>query len=168
MKVIIEMGGTKVNIFTIGPSGVPDQSTIPTSSPSDFKNHISARFRDQKVSRIIFACFGPLSLAMKDYGTILNTSKPGWKHTNIYDWLKQHLCEDICLVTDATLSALGAMQKYKLQEAFFSYVTIGTGIGGYNVFKGDVLQNETHPEIGHMYLELSEKNICEYHGHCFE
>jgi len=71
-------------------------------------------------------------------------------------------------VTDVTLPAIGAMTKYKLQDSFFSYVTVGTGIGGCNIFKGNVLQNEVHPEVGHMYLEHTNENICGYHAHCFE
>lgn len=60
------------------------------------------------------------------------------------------------------------MKKYRLQEKFFTYVTVGTGIGGCNIFKGMILQNEFHPEMGHMYLGYSDAKLCEYHSHCFE
>ena len=168
MNAIIEMGGTKVNIFTDRELGVFNKSTISTPEPEEFKNYIFLMFKDQTVKKVILASFGPVSFGSKDYGSILNTPKTAWRNTNLYGWIKKNICENTVLVTDVTLPALGAMKKYKLQNSFFSYVTVGTGIGGCNIFKGNVLQNEFHPEVGHMYLEHSDENICGYHEHCFE
>lgn len=168
MNVIIEMGGTKTNFFFDALRGSYKKLTIETVKPNEFKDYISSQFGNHSVSRIILGCFGPVSFNEKNYGTILNTPKTSWKYTNIYDWLKKNICSDIALVTDVTLPALGAMKKYQLQKKFYSYITVGTGIGGCNIFRGNILQNLFHPEFGHMYLGHSDKNICNYHSHCFE
>ena len=168
MHLIIEMGGTKINFFVIEKAGSHSKLSIPTTNPNDFKEYVVKKFRGKLISKIVLACFGPISFDGPNYGEILMTPKKFWQHTNIYQWLKHSICREITLVTDVTLPALGAMEKYNLEENFFTYVTIGTGIGGCNVYKGTILQNEMHPEIGHMYLGYSEEKFCEYHPHCFE
>ena len=168
MKLIIEMGGTKINLFIIAEYKKYQRVILPTTTPDAFKNYILVNFTRQNITKIIFACFGPIALDEKNYGKILNTPKKGWQNLNIYEWLKSYICSDIVLLTDVALPALGAIQKYNLQENFCSYLSIGTGIGGCNIFKGQLLQNEVHPEVGHMYLEASDQVHCQYHTHCFE
>jgi len=168
MNLIIEMGGTKIIFFIIEESGVQRKKSIITSSPSNFKDYVDKNFRGQSIGKVVLACFGPISFDSHNYGEILNTPKISWRNENIYSWLKLNVCSNITLVTDVAMPAIGAIDKYGLEDSFFSYVTIGTGIGGCNIFKGSILQNEVHPEIGHMYLRDSDDNFCEYHSHCFE
>lgn len=168
MQLIIEMGGTKINFYVVTESLLTDKFTVPTTHPEDFKDYISKRFKGQTIRKLIFACFGPISLDSYNYGEILNTPKRSWSHVNIYSWLKQNICDDVVLVTDVALPALGAVEKYALKDSFFSYLNVGTGIGGCNIFKGTILQNEVHPEIGHMYLGCQDGSWCGYHSHCFE
>jgi fructokinase len=168
MNLIIELGGTKINFFVTEKSVMRSKISVPTTSPDDFKDYVVSKFGGQLITKIILACFGPISFDSHNYGEILNTPKKFWRHVNIYDWLKLNVCADINLVTDVAMPAIGAIEKYSLEDSFFSYITIGTGIGGCNVIKGSVLQNEVHPEIGHMYLGRSDENCCEYHSHCFE
>jgi len=168
MNLIIEMGGTKINFFVIGESAHAIKFSVPTADPEDFKDYLVTKFKGQTIKKLILACFGPISLDAHNYGEILNTPKQNWRHVNIYDWLKQRVCRDTVLVTDVSLPAIGAIKKYQLQGSFFSYITVGTGIGGCNIYKGTILQNELHPEIGHMYLGDLEESYCGYHSHCFE
>jgi fructokinase len=168
MNLIIEMGGTKIFFFVVEECQVQSKKSILTSSPDDFKSYVESKFRGQLIDKIVLACFGPISFDSHNYGEILNTPKTLWRNENIYSWLKLNVCSNITLVTDVAMPAIGAIDKYSLEDSFFSYVTIGTGIGGCNVFKGSILQNEVHPEIGHMYLRNSDENCCEYHSHCFE
>jgi fructokinase len=167
-NLIIEMGGTKINFFLVELGGRRSKFSISTSTPSVFKEYVFNTFNGNNIQKIVIGCFGPLSLGKNNYGEILNTPKKNWRNINIYKWLKDNICDDVSLFTDVTLPALGAMRKYRLQENFFSYVTVGTGIGGCNIFKGMILQNEFHPEMGHMYLGFSDAKFCEYHSHCFE
>jgi fructokinase len=162
------MGGTKINFFLIERDASFSKYSIPTTNPDDFKKYVVSKFSEASITKIIFACFGPISLSGHNYGEILQTPKKGWQNCNLYSWLKDRVCEDIILTTDVTLPALGSIKKYNLKDKFFSYITVGTGIGGCNVFKGTVLQNEMHSEIGHSLLGPSEDSFCEYHNHCFE
>jgi fructokinase len=168
MNLIIEMGGTKINFFVVQDNQIHSKFSIPTTTPDDFKKHVVEDFKGKLIDQIILGCFGPLSLSKNNYGEILNTPKKNWRNINIYKWLKDNICDDIILFSDVALPALGAMKKYRLQGKFFTYITVGTGIGGCNIFKGMILQNEFHPEMGHMYLGDSDAKICEYHSHCFE
>ena len=168
MNLVIEMGGTKINFFLIDRDGSFSQYSIPTNNPDDFKNYIINKFSETSIVKIIFACFGPISLSSHNYGEILLTPKKGWRNINLYSWLRDRVCKNVALVTDVTLPALGSIKKYNLKDKFFSYITVGTGIGGCNVFKGTVLQSEMHPEIGHSFLGPSGDSYCEYHNHCFE
>tara|TARA_B100000795_G_scaffold259246_1_gene234072 strand:+ start:797 stop:1663 length:867 start_codon:yes stop_codon:yes gene_type:complete len=167
-NLIIEMGGTKINFFLVEHGGRCSKFSISTSAPSVFKEYVFNTFNGNNIQKIVVGCFGPLSLGENDYGEILNTPKKNWRNVNIYKWLKDNICDDVILFSDVALPALGAMKKYGLQENFFTYITVGTGIGGCNIFKGMILQNSFHPEMGHMYLGNSDAKFCEYHSHCFE
>lgn len=168
MNLIIEMGGTKINFFIVEDRQNQSKFSIPTSSPNDFKKTVVKDFKGKLIDQVILGCFGPLSLGENDYGKILNTPKKQWRNVNIYKWLKDNICDDVILFSDVALPALGAMKKYGFQENYFTYITVGTGIGGCHIFKGTVLHNEFHPEMGHMYLGDSDTEVCEYHSHCFE
>lgn len=162
------MGGTKINFFLVEQSGRYSKYSISTSTPIFFKDYVFKKFSGNNIRKIILGCFGPMSLGKNNYGEILNTPKKDWRNANIFKWLKDNICEDIRLFSDVALPAFGAMNKYRLQENFFTYITVGTGIGGCSIFRGMILQNEFHSEMGHMYLGYSDAKICEYHSHCFE
>jgi fructokinase len=55
----------------------------------------------------------------------------------------------------------------------FSYITVGTGIGGGGMANGRLLHGLVHPEVGHMRIPHDHardpfEGVCPYHGDCFE
>ena len=102
MNLIIEMGGTNINLFVTNESDLYSKMSISTNAPDDFKKYMRSNFRAKAVQKLVLACFGPVSLESYNYGQILNSPKKLWRHENIYNWLKSNICNDIVMVNIAS------------------------------------------------------------------
>lgn len=175
----VEAGGTK---FACGVGSGKGEllvyETFPTTTPEETLENVCKFFNKNKVEAIGVGSFGPLNLNSKspDYGSILNTVKPGWQSINIPRQLNERLQIKTAIVTDTDSAAIG--------EQFFGkgvglinivYITIGTAIGGTVIINNDIVHGISHPEMGHIIIP-SDNNLfnedsaggCSYHKNCLE
>ena len=100
---------------------------------------------------------------VKDDGTVLGCVNLGWPVFNVSQALEELLNIPIKVANDANIAALGEMYKGggKGYEDMIM-VTLGTGVGGGVIIKGQVIAGVTGAggEIGHMNVNPHEKTSC--------
>ena len=169
----VEAGGTKWVCATgTGPDDLRAQATIPTTQPADTIARVAEFFQAHDgIAAIGIGSFGPLDL---DRGTITTTPKPGWSGTDVVALLSSRLHLPVVIDTDVNAAALGEHRWGAAQGLdTFCYVTVGTGVGGGAMVRGELTHGLLHPEFGHMRIPHDRgrdpfPGSCPYHGDCFE
>jgi len=121
------------------------------------------------------AAFGPLIVDphSPDFGTMLETPKPGWSGSNLRSSIEAKLQVPVTVDTDVNSAAI-AEQRLGAGQGLSSvaYVTVGTGIGAGLAIEGRSLKGALHAEAGHLSLvRLSGDDfpsVCSFHEHCAE
>lgn len=179
----IEAGGTKFNCAVgTGPDDIRSQVRIETTNPTetlrevmDYLEHASREFG--KLSAIGIGSFGPLDLqpSSDTYGYITTTPKEGWKYTDLLNAMRECFHVPIGFDTDVNAAALGEFTWGNGKGCDpLLYLTVGTGIGGGVLLRGEPHHGALHPEIGHLMVPqvMSEApypdGICPFHGNCLE
>ena len=182
LTIGIEAGGTKfVCAAGTGPDDLRAETRFPTTTPEEtlarVVDFIRAVQREHgEPAAIGVAAFGPLDPdpASPTYGHITTTPKPGWAHTDFLGALRRHFDVPIAFDTDVNGAALGEWRWGAAQGLdTFIYLTIGTGIGGGGMARGNLLHGLLHPEMGHIRLSRDPQRdpfagICPFHGDCLE
>ena len=174
----IEGGGTKwVCAVGTGPADLQAIVTVPTTTPVETVGRVAAFFAlHPETVAIGVGSFGPLDLDARSphFGAITTTPKPGWAGTDIRALLASKLRRPIAIETDVGVAALGE-GRFGAARGLetFCYMTIGTGIGGGAVVRGEISHGLLHPEFGHMRIPHDRgrdpfAGCCPYHGDCFE
>jgi fructokinase len=129
-----------------------------------------------RLAAVGVASFGPLDLqeGSGTWGCITTTPKPGWQWADLAGPLLRGIPGvRLALDTDVNGAALGE-QRWGAARGLedFVYVTVGTGIGGGGMARGQLLHGLMHPEMGHMLLPGvlgdSFPGVCPFHGRCWE
>jgi fructokinase len=174
----IETGGTKW-ICAVGssPSDLEAITTIPTLLPEPTVDAAVTFFRDfPEIAAVGVGTFGPVDLDPRSerFGTITTTPKPGWRDTPLLSMLSARLDLPVAIDTDVNAAALGE-HRWGAAAGLdtFCYLTVGTGIGGGVIVRGEPTHGLLHPELGHMRIPHDRDRdpfdgICPYHGDCFE
>jgi fructokinase len=176
----IELGGTKcVCTLASGPGRVVDEDRLPTTTPTETMNGISAildRWRDAHgFAALGIASFGPVELDRDalDYGHITNTPKPGWEDTDVAQRLTRRYGVPTGFDTDVSGAALsegrwGGAQGLKS----YAYITVGTGVGVGVIVDGKPAVGLGHAEGGHVRVPRVKgddwEGACIFHGDCVE
>jgi fructokinase len=157
------------------------QERFPTSSPEatlatmrEFLHRGRSTFG--ALEAIGIGSFGPLELdtGSSRYGYITETSKVGWRNTDIVGSLTREFSCPIGFDTDVNAAALAEQRWGAARDVLnMVYVTIGTGIGGGVIVQGNLVHGLMHPELGHVYprrhpLDAGFSGVCPYHGDCME
>ena len=174
----IEAGGTKF-ICGIGTGpGNLETAQFPTSSPDVTLEQVVGFFKQAKVrlEGIGVGSFGPIDLHPESptYGHITSTPKPGWANFDLVGTLGKALGVPVGFDTDVNAAVLGEARwgaARGLSDAI--YITIGTGIGGGALVRGQVAHGLVHPEMGHLRIPHDRTRdpfpgSCPFHGDCFE
>ncbi|MDQ2839931.1 MAG: ROK family protein [Acidobacteriota bacterium] len=174
----IEAGGTK---FICGIGTGPEDLRVaqfPTSSPDITLESVVRFFKDAKVSLegIGIGSFGPVDLhtGSPAYGHITSTPKAGWADFNLVGAVESGLQVPVAFDTDVNAAILGEAHwgaARGLSDAI--YLTVGTGIGGGALVRGQVAHGLVHPEMGHLRIPHDRvrdpfPGACPFHGDCFE
>ncbi len=129
----------------------------------------------QRVAAVGVAAFGPLQLdpASADYGSLLNTPKPGWSGFDLLGTMRRETESPIAIDTDVNGAALGEGRWGASRGlSHHAYMTVGTGIGVGIVHVGRPLRGVSHPEAGHIRVERMTADDypghCPFHGTCLE
>jgi fructokinase len=174
----IETGGSKWECAVgTGPNDIRDTETIPTTTPDETINRAIAFFeRAKPVDAIGIGSFGPVDQkpSSSSWGHITTTPKPGWANTDIGPEVQRRLSVPVAFDTDVNAAALGE-QRWGAAQGLdtFCYITIGTGIGGGGMARGNLLHGLLHPEFGHLRVPHDTAadpfaGTCPYHGDCWE
>ena len=180
----IEGGGTKfVCAVGTGPSDVRASLRIDTTSPQETLRRVVdflVKESNHRLAALGIACFGPLELDQRadDFGSILATTKPGWSGTAIVAPLRSRLAVPVAVDTDVNGAALAEWRWGAARGRDPAlYLTVGTGIGGGAIVRGQPLHGLLHPEMGHVLLPRMRlpdgttdtfPGVCPFHGPCFE
>lgn len=174
----IELGGTKcVAILADGPDHIVAQVTVPTTGPEATLAALDAVLDEWRgrFSAVGIATFGPIDLdpSSTAFGTIVNTSKPGWGGTRLHAHYVRRYRVPVAIHTDVVGAALAEGRwGAAMGLATHAYVTIGTGVGVGLVVDGKPAGGSSHGEAGHMRVPRmagdSFPGACEYHGDCVE
>jgi fructokinase len=174
----IETGGSKwACAVGTGPDDLRATATIPTTSPEETIGRAVAFFeREGPVAAVGIGSFGPVDqkLSSPTWGHITTTPKPGWAHTDVGQEVRSRLSVPVAFDTDVNAAALGEHRWGAAQGLdTFCYITIGTGIGGGGMARGQLLHGLVHPEFGHMRIPHDRAadpfpGLCPYHGDCWE
>jgi fructokinase len=176
----IEAGGTKF-VCAVGTKPENIRTTqIHTTTPQETIGKV-IRFFEREIEKnpllaIGIASFGPIDLNTKSptYGYITTTPKLGWRNTNIVGMLTEALGIPIAFDTDVNIAALGE-QKWGAAKGLdtFIYITVGYGIGGGGIIKGQLMHGLIHPEMGHIRIPHNYQldpfpGSCPFHKDCLE
>lgn len=180
----VEAGGTKF-VCAVGTGvvqGLLAREEIPTgSSPASLMQLVVQWFQRQQralgpLQALGVATFGPVDLDERSptYGFITSTPKPGWANADLLGPLRAAFHGiPLAIDTDVNGAALGEHRWGAARQLTdFVYVTMGTGIGGGGMARGQLLHGLVHPEMGHMRLPRlvgdGFAGVCPYHGDCWE
>jgi fructokinase len=132
--------------------------------------------RSGRLAALGVASFGPVDLDERSptYGFITTTPKAGWRNTDILGSLRRAFPGvPIGFDTDVNAAALGEGRwgaARGLRD--FVYITVGTGIGGGAIVRGEPVHGLVHTEMGHIPLPRLEGDTfagaCRVHGRCWE
>lgn len=176
----VEGGGTKFNLIVgTGPDDIIDELRIPTTTPEETLAHVIEFFERPRdgltLSALGVASFGPIDLdpASPTYGHVTTTPKPYWKGADVVGRLRGALGIPVGWETDVNAAALGEQRWGAGKDADpLVYLTVGTGIGGGAIVRGQPVHGLLHPEMGHLILPTIDGDtfpgICPYHGRCLE
>lgn len=178
---MIEAGGTKFNC-AVGSSYEKylEEIRVETTTPDKTLRSVISFFREMvekygNLRSLGIASFGPLDLDKKSssYGYITRTPKPNWSHTDILGILKNELSIPCDIDTDVNCAILSEAKWGAARGTKSSiYVTIGTGIGAGIIVDGKLLHGKSHPEVGHMMIQVApqdkdfRRRICSFHPDC--
>lgn len=172
----MEAGGTKfVCAIGTGPGDLLRES-FQTTSPEETLARAVSFFRGRPVPALGIATFGPVDLdpASPTFGFITSTPKPGWSNVDIRGELSRALGIPVAIDTDVNAAAL-AEHRWGADRDLDNllYLTVGTGIGGGAVIRGEPVHGLTHPEMGHILIPHDRSadpfpGCCPYHGDCLE
>ena len=169
----IEAGGTSfVCAIGTGPRDLRERTVIATGAPEETLAQVVAHLRRQELRAIGIACFGPLDLAA---GRITSTPKPGWEGAEVLGTIRAAFGE-LAVGFDTDVNGAGLAEwRWGAAQGLdtFTYITVGTGIGGGGMVGGQLMHGLAHPEMGHMRLprhpgDPLERGACPFHGDCWE
>lgn len=175
----VELGGTKT-IMTLGEGlNICEQRTIATTDPGETLRLAVEQLRvwndAAPLDAIGLASFGPVRVnrAAADYGTMLDTPKPGWRGAKIIAPFADDFLCPIALDTDVNAAGIAEAERGAGRGCgTIVYLTIGTGVGGGVIVDGKPLTGRLHPEIGHLRLRRADGDgfggACAFHGDCIE
>lgn len=172
----VEAGGTKfVCAAGTGPEDLI-REPVPTTTPAETLDRAARFFERHKIAALGIASFGPLDLDPRSptFGYITTTPKPGWSEVDLRGHLQRALGVPAAIDTDVNAAAL-AEHRWGAAQGLDNllYLTIGTGIGGGALLRGEPLHGATHPEMGHLRIPHDRiadpfPGCCPYHGDCLE
>lgn len=174
----IEAGGTKFVLAVGNGDGmIHARETIATTSPDETLEK-AARWLAARgpLAALGIGSFGPVELDRRraKWGHVTETPKPGWSGCDLAGFFKKRFDVPIGFDTDVNAAGLG---EYELgsgrSKASLVYLTVGTGIGGGLIIRGEPVHGAGHPEMGHFYPRRDEQGadfagICPFHGDCLE
>ncbi|MFB0613715.1 ROK family protein [Aurantiacibacter poecillastricola] len=175
----IELGGTKCIVVLGEGEQITARESLATTSPAETLRQVMATLEAwhdaAPLQAIGIASFGPIRVnpSAADYGTILDTPKPGWSGTPVLELVREKLSCPIGIDTDVNAAML-AEQKYGAARGLSNavYITIGTGLGGGVLIGEQPAHGLMHPEIGHLRLRRAPGDkfpgVCPFHGDCIE
>lgn len=180
----IESGGTKV-VCAVGDArsaALLSRGRFDTGGdPQALLAEVVAWFKDAErrhgaLAALGVASFGPLDLDPKSptYGFVTTTPKPGWRGADVLGPLRRAFPGlPLGFDTDVNGAALGEGRwgaAAGLDD--FVYITIGTGIGGGAIVRGEPVHGLVHPEMGHIPMPVLDGDTfggaCRIHGRCWE
>jgi fructokinase len=174
----IEAGGSKWECaIGTSPDDLRATETIATTTPAETIERVIAFFdREGPVAAVGIGSFGPIDPHPKSatWGYITSTPKPGWAHTDVAGEIGRRLGVPVAFDTDVNAAALGEHRWGAAQGLdTFSYITVGTGIGGGGMAGGNLLHGLVHPEVGHLRIPHDRDRdpfdgVCPFHGDCLE
>ncbi len=177
----VEAGGTKFICAIANERGeILSQNRIETRDTSATLEEMRAFLREGvkscgPLAAIGVASFGPVELDRRSarYGHIGRTPKPGWSGTDMVGALTGEFRCPIGFDTDTNAAALAEHRWGAARDVDnLVYLTIGTGIGGGVLIRGEPLHGLMHPEVGHIYPRRhaldSFAGSCPFHGDCLE
>jgi fructokinase len=177
----IEAGGTKfVCAIATDEGEILHETQFPTLGPDETLEKVVSFFKSEEheapINSVGIGSFGPLDLRPNSptYGHITTTPKITWRNIDIAGRVATALALPTALDTDVNAAALGENLWGAAQGLeTFIYLTVGTGIGGGGMAKGQLLHGLIHPEMGHIPLPREREQdpfdgVCSYHADCFE
>lgn len=178
----IEGGGTKfVCAVASGPDDIRAELRFPTTTPEETLARAIDFFTEQqeehgKLAALGIGSFGPIDVdpASRTWGHVTSTPKPGWKNTDFAGRIRSAFDVPIAWDTDVNAAALGEHEWGGARGLdTFIYLTIGTGIGGGGMVRGELMHGLVHPEMGHIALPHDQAadpypGRCPFHGDCLE
>jgi fructokinase len=174
----IEAGGTKwICGIGSGDRELAVTASFPTTTPEETIGRVAEFFaRNGELTALGVGSFGPIDVRRSSptWGHITTTPKPGWAGTDVVAALRDSLGIPVAFDTDVNAAALGEhCWGAAVGVETFSYITVGTGIGGGGMANGRLLHGLVHPEVGHMRIPHDHardpfEGVCPYHGDCFE
>ncbi|MDG1481428.1 MAG: ROK family protein [Myxococcota bacterium] len=172
----VEGGGTWFRAAVGHADGtIQDSTRMATTAPMQTLGAVADFLAAHPITAVGIGCFGPLSLSTTsaDYGKITTTPKAGWSGVDVRGFLAQRLKVPVAIQTDVTAAAIGEHWLGAGQGAeSLAYLTIGTGIGGGFLVKGQPVTGRLHPEMGHLPARRQPDDafpgLCPFHGDCLE
>ena len=181
---LIEAGGTKLVLGLAESDATGTQRRIlqrhrlPTTRPDETLGAASAWFAGLGVplAAIGIASFGPLQLDHRaaNWGHITRTTKPYWSDTDMVGPFARAFGCPVGIETDVNAAALAEARWGAGRDVgSLLYLTVGTGVGGGFVSRGQLLHGLSHPEMGHIRLprhpdDAGFAGSCPFHGDCLE
>jgi fructokinase len=172
----VELGGTKcVALLARSPDDILVRETVPTSSPGETLDALTAILSAWDYEALGVASFGPIDLdrCSPTYGHITSTPKPGWAGADVLGTLRRVAGAPAAFDTDVNGAALAEM-RWGAGRGFddFAYVTVGTGVGVGLIANGLPMRGFAHCELGHIRVPRLAGDTfagsCPFHGDCVE
>jgi glucokinase len=177
----VDVGGTKIAVGLVDPSGrVIEREAFPSAPEKGFADGLAriqaalegclARRPGSRMLGVGVGCTGPVNPETGVLGP--NTFLPQWEGVGLVERMQALLGVRVAIENDADAAALGEVFWGAGQGAARCvYVTVSTGIGCGVVLDGRLYRGVggSHPELGHLAVELTGGPVCYCGGRgCWE
>lgn len=173
----VEAGGTKFRCAVVSSDMVVIESCWVLTADPDTTLAAVAEFFDSvgPVAALGIASFGPVDLDpdSPDYGSIMDTPKPGWSGAPVLGRLSEALRVPAGIQTDVEAAAVAEqILGSEPRPRRLAYVTVGTGIGAAVAVDGAPWRGRRHSELGHIPVRRvvgdEYPGCCPFHRDCLE
>ncbi|MGG5371879.1 ROK family protein [Enterococcus sp. AZ196] len=176
----IDVGGTFIKFALMDTAGAIEKDWMIPTDIAEKGKHISkdictsirASIDQNELAEVLGIGIGVPGPISPDGNTVVRAVNLDWEQVPLKEIIEAELAIGVCLLNDANAAALGEMWQGAAQgKSNLLFVTLGTGVGGGIVLKGEVL-NGCHSaggEIGHIPVRSEENRLCGCGGrNCLE
>ncbi|HOK15162.1 MAG TPA: ROK family protein [Candidatus Kapabacteria bacterium] len=170
MYLGVDIGGTSIKSAILDGDGLIARRAIPTEANQGVASVLTklrtlVRTYFEEYPQIKAVGVGVPGVVDTMGNVLVSPNLPGWKNIPLLKFLRNYCDAPIAVENDANAAALAEMIEGAGRDCHsFIYVTLGTGVGGAIIYRGELFRGESSGagEIGHTIIDYNCRNKSQF------